>query len=781
VVILMIRLSTLGGPRLAGGGDERTAAVLSQPKRLALLVYLAIARPRGAHRRDTLLAMFWPELDESHARHALSQSLHFLRRCLGHDAIVGTPESVALNEQVVQCDVVALEAAIAAGDVESALALYQGDLLTGFHVADAPAFEQWAAVERARLQHAVLECAHARAEQELKRGGGSDAVRWAARALELAPTDERAIRRVMRARDAGGDRVGALRDYQEFASRVEHELEATPSPETQRLAASIKDRNEAGQTYSGDHARSPQPVPQDASPALLTPAVSTPVARAALSAVPERRRVRAVAALAIILASVGIASAAISYSDTDPQRSLVVLPFADMGATGTDEYLADGLTEDLTTIFSRISDLVVASRTSAFAYKKKDVDVREIGKFLGVASALEGSVRRQGDSVRITAQLIDATTGYHIWSEHFHRPLTDIFVVQEEIAVAVGQALGLARVAASALPAITATNVAAYDAYLRGRHLLEVKTRPRTLGAIEQFQRAIAADSTYARAFAGLADAYVALADHYPPRDILPMAQAAAQRAYRLDSTRIETRLAVADLRFIHERDWDAADREFRAAIRMEPRSVLAHERYARFLGAARRFDEHIASTKRALDLRREQKGDPVALAIREHSTLAAAYFAARRFDEALEEALAAAKLDPGSGAVNAVLGRIYIEAGRYGDAIAALDQAWPASQQLPALARLGYAYGRAGRQAEARRVLAQLRARADTSYVPKDQIALVQLGLGDRDGAIASLWQAYEDHHWWLPWINQSPPFDVLRSDNRYRQLLRALGAPPG
>ncbi|MGH7638537.1 MAG: BTAD domain-containing putative transcriptional regulator [Gemmatimonadaceae bacterium] len=768
----MIRLQTVGALRLEIAGDE-AAGVLAQPKRLALLVYLALGRPRGAHRRDTLLAMFWPELDEARARHALSQSLHFLRRSLGADAIVSRTEDVAINPALLTVDVLQLEDAIARGALEEALTIYEGDFLVGFHVSDAPEFERWADGERVRLRGAAVDAAHRCAEQAIQGGQGREAVAWAARAIDLDPTNERAIRRLMRARDATGDRAGALRDYMEFAARMREELDAEPSPETQQIAAAIRARSEAS-NGSGDFVKLRRP--EDTRVAADEPSVS-----AAAPTAPRRRSLRSLAgAAAALVASVVIVSAGISYTgEENPVASMVVLPFADMGAAGTDAYIGDGLTEDLTTILSKVPGLVVTARTSAFAYKGKHVDVREIGNALDVTTALEGSVRREGDSLRITAQLIDAQTGYHIWSESYDRPIGDILKVQDEIARSIVRSLQLSAGANLMSPLGRTANVAAYDAYLRGRYLLTNRTRARTLAAIEQFQRAASLDSMYPRAFAGLADAYTQLAEFFPPRDILPMAKAAAERAVRLDSTRVEPRLARADLFLIYDRDWQRAEQEFHAALRLDPRSALAHERYARFLAAARRFDEHLEFTRKALAIRRAEPRGPIERQVREHAVLAAAFFAAQRFDEALEHGLAASKLDPGSGAVNAVLGRTYIELGRYDKAIDALDQAWPAMQQLPALSRLGYAYGRAGNHDDARRILAGLQARADTSYVPKDQIALVQLGLGDRDAAIASLWQAFEERHWWLPWINQSPPFDVLRSDPRYLRLLEELDAP--
>ena len=221
----MIRLRTLGSVGMETVEAKSASAVLAQPKRLAVLAYLALARPRGARRRDTLLAMFWPELDESRARHALSQTLHFLRQKLGHDVVKATgAEDVAVD--AVASDVFDFEQAIERGDDQTALELYAGELLSGFHLHDAPGFEQWLDGERARLRTRATGAAHSAAEKVGAAGRRREAVKWAARAVELDALNERAVRRLMRAQDAAGDRSAALRAYREFEARLRAQLDA---------------------------------------------------------------------------------------------------------------------------------------------------------------------------------------------------------------------------------------------------------------------------------------------------------------------------------------------------------------------------------------------------------------------------------------------------------------------------------------------------------------------------------------------------------------------------
>ena len=644
----MLEFRTLGTLELQTSAGREVSALLSQPKRLALLVYLVLSRPRRLHRRDTLLALFWPELDQARARHALNQALHFLRARLGSEVVVARgAEEIGIDPEHVRCDALQFEQELEQGDPAAALALYNGDLLDGFFVSEAPEFERWLEEERVHLRKRAAEAASALADRSAAAGEPMEVARWARRAASLEPFNEKAQRRLMRALDAIGDRAGALQAVQEFSRRMSDELGVAPSPETRALEATIRARETPSAKSTVD------------TPALPRPAATSPRAE---------RPVHQRHALAGLLATLGA--------------------------------------------------------------------VTIVGAIVGLLA-----IRRLGSDGRLHAT----------------------------------EQRSIGR-APSAEPGLT-KDEEANELYLRGMYLLRDRTEPRTRSAIELFERAIARDSTFARAHAGLADAYIDLAEFAHPASILPKAKIAAATALRLNPSLVETHLVLGDLLLISDHDWRAAEEEYRRAITLDERSAAAHERYARFLAATRRFDEHLRETRAALEIERAAASDPVAFAVREHVTLAGAYFAARQFDTALEHGRKAVELDPSSWTARAVLGRTYVELSRYAEAIGELERAWQMSQRTPALARLGYAYARSGRTARARRILADFQARAETTYVPSDQIALLQLGLGDREAALASLERAYDEHHWWLPWINQSPPFDTLRSDPRFLRLLEKLG----
>lgn len=467
--------------------------------------------------------------------------------------------------------------------------------------------------------------------------------------------------------------------------------------------------------------------------------------------------------------------------DPDPaeQGSVAVLPFVNLSDSKENEYFSDGLTEELLNTLARVEGLRVPGRTSSFQYQGRSENVRVIARELGVAAVLEGSVRRAGSSVRISAQLIDGERGYQIWSQTYDRELRDIFAVQEELARAITAALDvrLTSEMGARIAERPTHDVAAYDLYLKGRHDLQVRDEPAVRRAIDYFNQALQRDPGYAGAYAGLTHAYIYLAEHIPPTEALPRAKAAALRALELDERLAETHMALAEVRWRYDWDWAAAERGFRRAIELEPRSASAHRAYADFLSTARRPADGLRELRLALDLERGEVRDSVAFAIREHNALATHYLYAHQPDTGLAHLRAVAALDS-TKLSRWMLGLTYMQKGLYPEAVAELERVRTAmGDRLPYLTHLGVAYAGAGRQSEARAILAELHRRADTTYVPRDQFAALHLGLGERDSAIAALNRAAEERHWWLVHANVTPFFEPLRPDPRFQAFLERIG----
>src|SRR6266704_1315529 len=348
----MIELRMLGRLSLTGADGREVRGLLGQPRRLALLAYLAAASPQGFHRRDTLLALFWPELDQEHARAALRQALHVVRSALGADVVVTRgDEEIGLNVDHLWCDVVAFDQAIAAQRFGEALELYRGELLDGFFISGAPEFERWLEGERARLQQAASRSAQALVERCLAADEAHAAVEWARRAAQLAPHEEGPLRHLMTLLDRLGDRAGAVAAYEEFAKQLGAELEADPAAETKALLAAVRARETAA----------PVDLPRPA-----------PVTRPA----PGRRRVLWPALIGAGLARLLLAADAGGWRGqlwpnpvAGPVRSLAVLPFVDLSGDTLRSWYAEGLTEALTTDLGRLRALRVVSRSSATLYR----------------------------------------------------------------------------------------------------------------------------------------------------------------------------------------------------------------------------------------------------------------------------------------------------------------------------------------------------------------------------------------------------------------------------
>lgn len=459
--------------------------------------------------------------------------------------------------------------------------------------------------------------------------------------------------------------------------------------------------------------------------------------------------------------------------DAYTPRSIVVLPFLNLSPDGHGEYLSDGMAEELINELARIDGLRVVARTSSFAFKGQAVDVREIGKRLGVESVLEGSVREAGDQLRISAQLIDARSGHHIWSEIYKQKVDDIFSVQEEISKTIVQKLRLHQFG-GALSNTSPRNLAAYTLYLQGRYFWNRRTEAGLKRAAELFEQAIDADSTYAQAYTGLADAHLILMDYglVAPREAFPPAKEAADRAVELDPALAEAHTALALVRQF-EWNWNSAEAEFRRSLTLNPNYVVARHRYALFLAWMGRSDEAIREIRVAQEL------DPLSLIV--ISSVGWILYYARSYNAAIEECRHALDLDPNFAPAHLVLGVAALQAGRYSEAAATLEDAVRLSGESPGiLPFLGLTYGRIGRRAEAEEVLTRLQEKASSSaYVSPYFMAIAHLGVGDWTAGLSCMEQAFEERAPQLSYLVADPIFDTLQSEARFQRLITRLGLP--
>lgn len=453
---------------------------------------------------------------------------------------------------------------------------------------------------------------------------------------------------------------------------------------------------------------------------------------------------------------------------------LAVLPFENLSGDKKQEYLSDGLTEELITQLGRLNPerLGVIARTSAMQYKSTRKGIQQIGRELGVAYVLEGSVRRAGNRVRVTAQLIQVTDQTHLWAQGYERELRDILALQRHVSQAVAKEIEikLARQEPARRDAC-AINPAAYETYLKGRYLWNKRTRDSLENSVRYFEKAIELDPGYAPAYAGLADSYLTrLCDgHLPPREALASAKRAAAIGLRIDETLAEAHTSLAHAHF-HEFNWPTAGTEFKRAIELNPNYPAAHFYYANYLVARECFDEAIAEAQRAQTL------DPVSLPV--GSNVACILYHAHLYDSAIEQSLKVLDMDRNFARAYEDLGRAYEQKGKYEQAIRALRKAVANSGRSPGyLGSLAYAYAVSGHRKETSKLFEELRKIAKKRYVSAYAFALVCAGLGDKDGAFAWLRKACEEYSGALPFLKVNPRFVALRSDARFDDLLRRVG----
>jgi serine/threonine protein kinase len=469
------------------------------------------------------------------------------------------------------------------------------------------------------------------------------------------------------------------------------------------------------------------------------------------------------------------ASAALSL-DSSAGPSVGILPFTNMSPDRENEYFSDGMTEELITALSKIEGLHVAARTSAFVFKGTNADIREVGAKLHVRTVLEGSVRRAGKRLRVTAQLINVADGYHLWSEEYDRELKDVFAVQDDLARAIVGALrvhlNLPGQKAATIVKTATVDPQAHDLYLQGRFFWNRRTPESLRTAARYFERAIARDSGYAEAYAALADAYVLFPSYFVtvPREGYPKAKAAAMRALALDSTLGSVHTTLGAIRQSYEWDWNGAEQSFRRAIALDPSYATAHQWYGEYLSSLGRHQEALAEADSAVAL------DPLSSVIR--TDKGGDLVRARRYDAAIAELRATIDVDPSFVPGHNYLGWAYLAKGMRAAAVAELDTTVRLSGRGLGMGRLAFAYAASGKRDSALRIIRELTDRSRHEYVASFQFALAYAGLGDRERALAWLEKSAELREPFLvSSILTEPLFDSLRSDPRFAQLRTRMG----
>ena len=469
----------------------------------------------------------------------------------------------------------------------------------------------------------------------------------------------------------------------------------------------------------------------------------------------------------------GARSAALAAAASDAtQASIAVLPVRNMSADRDAEYFSDGMTEEIINALTKIEALRVASRTSAFAFKGKDEDVRKIGAALGVRAVLEGSVRRAGRKIRITAQLIGVADGYHLWSEKYDREMEDVFAVQDEIARAIAETLKVRLLPAeeTRLASRSTESVEAFNDYLKGRYFFNRREAPE---AIVEFERALELDASYTEAYTGLADSYCIYGFYggIPTLEAFARARAAAERARELSPDSTDAHVSLGLVEHYFGWDLDRQERELRRAMELAPRSAAGYSWLALMICFRNRQAEALELARHAAQL------EPHSANVQ--TNVGWAFFAWRRFEDAVREFRRALHIDPNAPYPLWALGLTYRLLERHEEAVACLEKAVEvtAKRQSFYLGMLGGAYAAAGRRSDALSLLEELRRRSAREYVPPLHLAFLHVALGNADEALDSLDRACAERNglmWY--WLRASALFDPLRSDPRFAAILEKI-----
>ena len=453
-------------------------------------------------------------------------------------------------------------------------------------------------------------------------------------------------------------------------------------------------------------------------------------------------------------------------------QSIAVLPLDDLSGNLTGEYFADGMTDELITELAKISSLRVISRTSVMQYRGTKKTLPQIGRELNVDAIVEGSIVRSGNHVRINVQLIQTATDHHLWAKSYARDARDVLVMQGEVAQAIAKEIQIKLTPQEQVLFSAARPVKpeAYEAYLKGRYYSDKGTEAELRKGMEYFNAALRIDPGYAPAWAGVADSYYNLSNMYlPPEQAMAQARAATEKALTLDETLASAHTSLALVQLYYDRDLPAAEREFRRAMELNASSAPAHLWYGTYCAVLGRREESLAHLKLARQL------DPLS---QENSTyVGLALYLLREYDQVVVQSRESLKVDPNNWGAHANLGMAYQQRGRFTEAVAEFHRASELSGSPALRAELGHAYALAGNTAEAQKILGDLKAESKRRFVPAFAIAIVYIGLSQREPALDWLERAYDDKSEDFVSLRADPQFDSLRSDPRFVHLLRRVG----
>jgi TolB-like protein/Tfp pilus assembly protein PilF len=459
-----------------------------------------------------------------------------------------------------------------------------------------------------------------------------------------------------------------------------------------------------------------------------------------------------------------------------PIKSLAVLPLKNLSGDASQDYLADGMTEELIGRLAGIHDLRLISRTSVMRFKDTQLSIPEIAKALDVDAIIEGSVTREGDQIRVHAQLIRASSDEHIWAEEYQREYRSVLALQEDIAGAIAGRVESSLKTPQVLAHARQVDPEAHEAYLKGRYYFNQRAPDALTRSIDFFNQAIAKDPGYAVAYSGLADDYALLGFRggVPSKDALVRAKAAARRALELDDTLADAHASLAFIAETHEWDWETAEREYKRALDLNPGDARVHHWYAGYLVYTGHIDEGIAEERRAREL------DPLSLPI--NNALAGRLLVAGRYDEALDQVKKTLELDAHFAFAHQTLGWVYLNRGQNREALREFHSALELSQaeDVDLLIDLGFADAVTGSQNDARQMLTKIKLLHEKGLAPSGAIGILYGAMGDLDEAFSWLDRAFQERDPELTYIKvPGRRFGPLRRDPRYAELVRRMGLP--